>query len=108
LAYALPAKAKLCRLRENEKIRRLKGSIKADCCQDEDCAPRYASIEEDTNPKYDILRKFCEATGINLSFLLAEDLPVTEENAASLMRQKINHFSSYEQLRQRVDVYAGF
>jgi transcriptional regulator with XRE-family HTH domain len=92
-----------------KKIREIKGlKQKQIAARMKISAPRYASMEEDTNPKYDTLQKFCEATCINLSFLLAEDLPVTEENAAFFDATKNRSFLlSYEELRQRVDVYAG-
>ncbi|MES2621046.1 MAG: helix-turn-helix transcriptional regulator, partial [Bacteroidota bacterium] len=39
----------------------------------------YAVLEEAKNLKYSTVKKFCEAIEIDPSFLLAEDVPISEE-----------------------------
>jgi transcriptional regulator with XRE-family HTH domain len=68
--------------------------------------PTYSTIEDEGNPKYATMKRFCEATEVSLSFLVAEDMPVTEEAMDFFDRMKPKSFLlTYEQLRQRVDVY---
>jgi transcriptional regulator with XRE-family HTH domain len=90
-----------------KKVREIKGlNQKEVAARMKVAPPTYAIMEEDPNPKYSTLKKFCEAAEINISFLVAEDLPLTDDNAQFFDSMKDRSFLlTYEQLRQRVDVY---
>jgi transcriptional regulator with XRE-family HTH domain len=66
----------------------------------------YISLETGLNPRYETIKKFCDALCISPSFLLAEDAPATDDNVLFFDKIKEKSFYLvYEQLRQRVDVY---
>src|SRR5258708_9276750 len=66
----------------------------------------YSTIELGENLKYISVKKFCDATNVDPSFLLAEDVPITEENLRFFDNMKGKSFLlCYEQLRQKTEVY---
>ena len=67
----------------------------------------YSFLEEGINPKYSYLEKFCKAVNVDMPVLLSEDLLITEENLLFFDKLKQKSFLlSYEQLHQKVEVYA--
>jgi transcriptional regulator with XRE-family HTH domain len=90
-----------------KRIREIRGlNLKEMAVKMKITAPTYANLEEEVNPKYTTVKKFCDAVEVNISVLMAEDMPITEDVVLFFDSMKPKSFLLiYEQLRQRVDVY---
>ncbi|HLP49885.1 MAG TPA: helix-turn-helix transcriptional regulator [Chitinophagales bacterium] len=67
----------------------------------------YFGLEKSAdNAKLTTLRRFCNVMNIELSFLIADDIPVTAENIEKYGRRRyFDIVSDYEQLEQRKAVF---
>jgi transcriptional regulator with XRE-family HTH domain len=70
-------------------------------------AQTYSTLEEGDNLKYSAIKKFCDAVNVEPAFLLADELPVTEETIHLFDRIKGKSLLLlHEQLRQKIEVYS--
>jgi transcriptional regulator with XRE-family HTH domain len=67
----------------------------------------YFGLEKSAdNAKLTTLRRFCNVMNIELSFLIAEDIPVTAENIEKYGRRRyFDILCDYEQLEKRTIVF---
>lgn len=67
----------------------------------------YSWLERKSgNIKVDTLKRFCEVMKVDLPFLLANDIPVTDENMK--MFDNLNYsvvFEDYKKLKNRINTY---
>ena len=69
-------------------------------------AQTYGNIEEGINPRYSTLKKFCDTVGIDVAFLLSEEVAITDDNIQFFDNIKEKCFLlTHEQMRQKVEVY---
>lgn len=90
-----------------KKVREIRGlSGRAMAAKMKISAQTYSTVEEGVNLKYSMVKKFCLAAEVDPSFLLGVDVPVTEDTVAFFDDMKSKSFLlSFEQLRQKVEVY---
>lgn len=67
----------------------------------------YFGLEKSAdNAKLTTLRRFCKVMNVELSFLIAEDIPVTAENIEKYGRRRyFDILCEYEQMEKRNTVY---
>ena len=61
------------------------------------------------SPRIDTLSRFCEVMNVQLHFLLAEDVPVTEETVEKYGTKSLSEFiTDHSKLEHGVEVFAQF
>jgi len=67
----------------------------------------YSCLEKNaSHARLDTLKRFCNAVGIELSYLVALDVPVTEETLQRFGNVQFSEFlSSYKKLEQKLEIF---
>jgi transcriptional regulator with XRE-family HTH domain len=67
----------------------------------------YSCLEQNaSNARLDTLKRFCSAVGVEVSFLVALDIPVTEETLQRFGNVKFSEFLvNYKKLEHKLEIF---
>lgn len=67
----------------------------------------YSCLEQGANnARLETLKRFCEVMHVELPFLIAVDVPITEETLARFGERNFNEFiTSYRKLEQKIEIF---
>jgi transcriptional regulator with XRE-family HTH domain len=67
----------------------------------------YSCLEQNaSNARLDTLKRFCNVAGIEVSYLVALDIPVTEETLQRFGNVKFSEFlSNYKKLEHKLEIF---
>ena len=67
----------------------------------------YSCLEQGANnARLETLKRFCDVMNVELPFLIAVDVPITEETLARFGERNFNEFiTSYRKLEQKIEIF---
>ena len=67
----------------------------------------YSCLEQGAgNARLETLKRFCDVMNVELPFLIAVDVPVTDETLARFGQKKYNEFlTAYKKLEQKLEIF---